>query len=128
VQLSLIRGLDPAQHIAMGEALAPLRDEGVLIVGSGMSFHDLRALMTSQGAEPSGKFDNWLQEAAQADAPTRNRMLQEWQKAPAARQAHPREEHLIPLMTAAGAAQHDQGQTTFNGTFAKARISAIQFG
>ncbi len=127
-QLSLIRGLDPAQHIAMGEALAPLRDEGVLIIGSGMSYHDLRALMTSTGAEPSRQFDHWLQQAATADAPTRNRMLQEWQKAPAARQAHPREEHLIPLMATAGAAQQDQGQTKFKGTFAKARISAIQFG
>jgi aromatic ring-opening dioxygenase catalytic subunit (LigB family) len=128
VQLSLIRGLDPAQHIAMGEALAPLRDEGVLIIGSGMSFHDLRALMTGSGADPSEKFDNWLQQAATAKPEARNQMLTEWQKAPAAHQAHPREEHLIPLMATAGAAQQDQGETTFNGTFAKARVSAFQFG
>jgi len=128
VQLSLIRGLDPRQHFELGRALAPLRDEGVLIIGSGMSYHDLRALMTGRGREPSEQFDRWLQETVNAEPGRRNERLMEWQKAPAARQAHPRAEHLIPLMATSGAAETDQAQTAWSGTFAKARITAFGFG
>jgi hypothetical protein len=62
VQLSLDAGLDPELHLAVGRVLAPLRDEGVLIVGSGLSFHNLRLIRSTRGHEPSREFDAWLQQ------------------------------------------------------------------
>jgi aromatic ring-opening dioxygenase catalytic subunit (LigB family) len=128
IQLSMLRNLDPAAHIAMGRALAPLRDEDILIVGSGMSYHNLRSLMSRQGRAVSEAFDAWLRDAATADPEVRPQKLQEWTTAPHARQAHPREDHLLPLMVVAGAAGHDRGQHGFSGLFGDARISAFQYG
>jgi aromatic ring-opening dioxygenase catalytic subunit (LigB family) len=118
VQLSLRHGLDPAEHLALGRALVPLRDEGVLILGSGFSFHNMR-LYGPQGREPSAAFDAWLQTVL-PEAEGREARLTAWASAPAARVAHPREEHLLPLMVAAGAATGEPGvcdwrQTDFLG-------------
>ena len=114
VQMSLRADLDPADHIAIGRALAPLRDDGVLIVGSGMSFHNLRAFRDPRAEGPSRLFDQWLTQAATADAAERADLLARWEEAPAARICHPREDHLIPLMVAAGASaapgRHDYGE------------------
>lgn len=128
VQLSLVAGLDPALHLALGAALAPLRDEGVLIVGSGMSYHDLRGLMRKQGRPDSETFDAWLRAAATAAPGERVAQLAAWDRAPAARRAHPREEHLLPLMVVAGAAEDDAGRLAWSGTFGDARISAFHYG
>jgi aromatic ring-opening dioxygenase catalytic subunit (LigB family) len=128
VQLSLVRGLDPAQHLAMGRALAPLRDEGVFLVGSGMTFHDLRAFFEPGSRPVSETFDAWLRETGTAAPGTRDQRLVEWAHAPAARQAHPREEHLLPLMVVAGAAGGDIGTLAYNGTFLGLRLSAYHFG
>ena len=107
VQLSLRRGLDPAQHLALGRALAPLRDEGVLIIGSGFSYHNLR-FMGPEAAVPAKAFDDWLaQTMLHASPAERTERLTHWEQAPAARIAHPREEHLLPLMVAVGAAEGD---------------------
>ncbi|MFT4172288.1 MAG: class III extradiol ring-cleavage dioxygenase [Rhodocyclaceae bacterium] len=128
VQLSLLRGLDPATHIRMGQALAPLRDDNVLIVGSGMSYHNLRAFGPA-GQAPSEAFDAWLSEALQAPtAAARNARLVDWEQAPAARQAHPREEHLLPLMVAAGAAGEDLGNKVYADHVNGLAISAFRFG
>ena len=126
VQLSLKRGLDPAEHLAMGRALAPLRDEGVFIIGSGMTYHNLR-VFGGAGVPASEAFDGWLREAVTAEQPERDRQLTEWAKAPAARQVHPREEHLLPLMVAAGAAGSDRARVAYNGTILGLRISAYHF-
>ena len=106
VQLSLRQGLDPAAHLKLGAALAPLRDQGVLIVGSGMSFHNLRVRSMDNELIPGSQlFDDWLgQTVCQPDVAARNAGLTNWSQAPAARYAHPREEHLMPLLVAAGAA------------------------
>lgn len=128
VQLSLKRGLDPAAHYAIGRALAPLRREGVLILGSGMSFHDLRGFGRPSAQAVSETFDAWLQEAATQPPEERARRLEAWASAPAARQAHPREEHLLPLMVVAGAAEADPGSVAYSGTFGRMRISAIHYG
>lgn len=128
VQLSLKAGLDPAEHLAMGRALAPLRDEGVFIIGSGMSFHNLRAFR-DPGARPvAEEFDAWLRETAALKPGERDERLTAWSRAPSARLAHPREEHLLPLMVIAGAAGTDRGTTAYNGTFAGLRLSAYHFG
>ncbi len=127
VQLSLVRGLDPAEHLAIGRALAPLRDEGVFIVGSGMSYHNLRAFGPA-GRAPSAAFDAWLVDAAAQPEEERAQRLAAWSRAPSARQAHPREEHLLPLMVVAGAAGADRGRTAYSGTLLGLRLSAIHFG
>jgi len=126
VQLSLIRGLDPARHIAMGRALAPLRDEGVYIVGSGMTYHNLRAF-GPQARPVAAAFDAWLQQSATLAAPERDAQLAAWLQAPEARRAHPREEHLIPLMVCAGAAGEDRAKVAYSGTIFDLRISAYHF-
>ena len=127
IQVALKGNLDPAEHLALGRALAPLRDEGVLIVGSGFSFHNLR-LMGPQGAEPSAAFDGWLQETVVAANPqAREAGLKAWLKAPAARLAHPREEHLLPLMVAVGAAHDDKATCVYHENTVFGAITASSF-
>jgi aromatic ring-opening dioxygenase catalytic subunit (LigB family) len=128
VQLSLKAGLDPEEHLAMGRALAPLRDEGVFIIGSGMTFHNLRAFGDPRSRPVSEAFDAWLRETAPLDAPERDRRLAQWSHAPSARLAHPREEHLLPLMVVAGAAGTDRGTVAYDGTVMGLRVSGYQFG
>jgi aromatic ring-opening dioxygenase catalytic subunit (LigB family) len=128
VQLSLMRGLNPAQHIAMGRALAPLRDQGIFIVGSGMTFHNLRAFGDPRAAAYAEAFDDWLRAVMQLGPAERARGLTEWSTAPAARIAHPREEHLIPLIVATGAAGDDPARLAYDGTFGGTRLSAFEFG
>jgi aromatic ring-opening dioxygenase catalytic subunit (LigB family) len=127
VQMSLHASLDPALHVAAGQALAPLREEGVLVLGSGMSFHNLRAMGDPRVAEPSLEFDRWLAEAAAASPEERAERLAHWERAPWARLCHPREEHLLPLMVAAGASAvpgtHDYGEMVMGGA-----VSAFRFG
>ncbi len=128
VQLSLKKGLDPAAHLGAGRALAPLRDENVLIVGSGMSYHNLRSFFAG-GANPvSDQFDGWLTDAVTSAPDQRNQRLQEWKLAPGARDAHPREEHLIPLMVAAGTAADEAGTRIYSDRVMGAALSAYQFG
>jgi aromatic ring-opening dioxygenase catalytic subunit (LigB family) len=103
IELSLDRSLDAALHIAVGEALAPLREQNVLVIGAGMSVHNLRAFGDPRITRPSMEFDAWLNEAATADAKPRAAALARWHEAPNARICHPRHEHLLPLMVAAGA-------------------------
>lgn len=105
VELSMQRSYDPAAHLALGRALEPLRDEGVLIIGSGLSYHNLRQFGAAARG-PSQAFDQWLQQTVLHSTPLErvNRLI-DWELAPAARQAHPREDHLIPLMVAVGAAE-----------------------
>ena len=128
IQLSLKKGLDPAEHLRMGRALAPLRDEGVFILGSGMSFHNLRAFGDPRAPELARAFDAWLQETSTSDATDRDARLTAWTKAPHARVVHPREEHLVPLMVVAGAAGADRGVTSWDGSFMGVKLSAYHFG
>jgi aromatic ring-opening dioxygenase catalytic subunit (LigB family) len=130
LQLSLQAGLDPGQHLRIGRALQPLRDEGVLIVGSGMSYHNLRDLLADQAAArtASQQFDDWLSCAIASAPDERERALSQWAQAPGAQQCHPRSEHLIPLMVAAGAAGPDPGRRTYNERLLGKMISGFQFG
>lgn len=105
-QVSLRHGYDPEQHVALGRALAPLRDEGVLIVGSGLSYHNL-ALMGPEAREPSAAFDAWLTGALALAPADRLRAILNWQDAPSARVCHADEDHLAPLFVALGAAESD---------------------
>jgi aromatic ring-opening dioxygenase catalytic subunit (LigB family) len=114
VQLSLRSSLDPAEHLAVGALLAPLRDEGVLIVGSGSSYHNLR-LRGPQAVPPGRAFDGWLEQTlVQAPPAERQARLRRWDQAPAARLVHPREDHLLPLMVAVGAAADEPGERVYH--------------
>jgi aromatic ring-opening dioxygenase catalytic subunit (LigB family) len=115
LQLSLRVDYDPAEHIKVGELIAPLRDEGVLIVGSGFSFHDTRGMRSGAGAEASAAFDGWLLDTLINSSPDERRQrLLHWSAAPAARAAHPHEDHLMPLMVAVGAAGDDAGVRVYH--------------
>ncbi|HEV2484170.1 MAG TPA: class III extradiol ring-cleavage dioxygenase [Terracidiphilus sp.] len=127
VTLSLADSLDPALHLAAGRALAPLRDEGVLIVASGMSFHNLRGYFQPQTPERARAFDGWLTTAVEAPEPERDALLTGWREAPFANYAHPREEHLIPLLVAAGAGGEAPGKRIFGDEPMGAAISAYRF-
>jgi aromatic ring-opening dioxygenase catalytic subunit (LigB family) len=129
LQLSLQRGLDPATHLAIGRALAPLRDQGVLIIGSGMSYHNLRNLFSGRGNEDSERFDAWLAATVtDPDPARRDAGLIGWERAPAARACHPEAEHLLPLMVAAGAAGTDAGRHSYSDHILGKAVSGFQFG
>jgi aromatic ring-opening dioxygenase catalytic subunit (LigB family) len=130
VQLSLRAGLDAGVHLDLGRALTPLRDDGVLIVGSGLSWHNLRKL-GPEARTPSRQFDAWLQETLVASPPeARTARLLRWSEAPSARDAHPRPEHLLPLMVAVGAAEHDAGDCPYReeDVFGGTVVSSFRFG
>ncbi len=128
VTLSLAGSLDPALHLAAGRALAPLREEGVLIVGSGMSFHNLRGYFQPRTRERAKAFDAWLTRAVESAADERAALLTKWRAAPFADYAHLREEHLIPLLVAAGAGGDGPGARIFTDEPMGAAISAYRFG
>jgi aromatic ring-opening dioxygenase catalytic subunit (LigB family) len=128
VALSLRAGLDPAAHLAVGRALAPLRDEGVLIVGSGMSYHNMRGFGDPRSLPKSATFDAWLAATVVASPVERDAGLAAWSRAPLAREIHPREEHLLPLMVVAGAAGDDRGAVAFRDEVMGVVVSAARFG
>jgi aromatic ring-opening dioxygenase catalytic subunit (LigB family) len=132
VQLSLIKGLDPASHIALGKSLSAIRSKNVLIVGSGLSFHNLRAFFSpavGSGVE-SEAFDQWLTETCTSpnlSAEEREQRLIDWEQAPHARFCHPREEHLLPLQVCYGAAcaESPRAEVVFNQELMGRRVSGF---
>ena len=112
-QVSLQHSYDPATHFALGRALAPLRSEGVLIVGSGLSYHNLR--LFGPGAKaPSAAFDAWLSDTMALPSEQRTKALLDWDKAPSARICHPQEDHLLPLFAALGAAENETATRVYH--------------
>jgi 4,5-DOPA dioxygenase extradiol len=109
IQLSLLRGLDPAAHVALGKALRELLSENILFIGSGFSFHNLNAFFGQTAGVPdtaNDAFQDWLIETCVGplSQSERERRLIEWEQAPSARYCHPREEHLLPLHVCLGMA------------------------
>lgn len=113
------------RHLRIGEALRPFRDEGVLVLGSGMSFLNLNLLSSS--SQPSTQFHRWLDDALGGDARHRADWLREWAYAPAGRTSHPREEHLLPLMVASGARGDAPGVRLWNGSVGDTTVTAWAF-
>lgn len=126
-QLSLKVNLDPAEHFKVGELLAPLRDEGVLIMGSGLSYHNLRAFFHG-GGPTSEMFEGWLTGTITSPPGARKEHLLHWTEAPGARLAHPREDHLIPLMVVTGAALQDEGKKLFIDRAFDVVMASYSFG
>jgi aromatic ring-opening dioxygenase catalytic subunit (LigB family) len=122
--MSLKAGLDPDEHSAIGAALRPLRDEGVLIVGSGMSYHNLRQMGNGPAA---AQFDQWLDGALRGDLVHRRAQLARWSTAPSGRMSHPREEHLLPLMVASGAGSDAPGTKLWSGAVGPTKVAAWSF-
>ena len=109
LQLSLLCGLDPAAHVSLGNALRELIHERILAIGSGFSFHNMRAFSWQGIGGPdtaNDAFQEWLIEGCTgpiAQSEREGRLI-EWEKAPSARYCHPREEHLLPLHVCLGMA------------------------
>ena len=101
----------------------------MLIIGSGQTYHNMGGFMGGSGrVDPAAEaFDAWLREAM-TDGATRDRSLIAWEQAPGARQAQPHEDHLLPLMVAAGAASGEPGRTAFHGHAFGKPISGFRFG
>ncbi len=103
IQLSLLASLDPAAHVALGAAMSEMQRDGVLVIGSGFSFHNLKAFFSPDASRPDDRndaFERWLIDTCSSpdlDEAERARRLIQWQEAPHARYCHPREEHLLPL-------------------------------
>lgn len=128
VMLSLKAGYDVQEHLRAGMALAPLRDEGVLIVGSGLTYHNMRGFGRDDSTAVARAFQSYLDKAIESEAAVRNDMLLHWETAPGARLAHPREDHLLPLMVAAGAAKNDVGRLVFEEHAMKVPMASYEFG
>jgi len=102
LQLSLLRGLNPGAHLAVGKALRALQPENILVIGSGFSFHNMREFLWNgvpRQNPGNDAFQNWLIETCTGpfSQSEREQRLLEWEKAPNARYCHPREEHLLPV-------------------------------
>jgi len=132
VQISLVRTLDPEVHINIGKALAELRKENILIIGSGFSFHNLKAFFSRSADEPDTKneaFESWLIDTCTNDDISdidRETRLINWSDAPFARYCHPREEHLLPLHVCYGISG-SVATLVFDGNVADKKASAFMW-
>ena len=113
IQVSLVKGLDPATHLEVGKALRELMTENILVIGSGFSFHNMQAFSWEGDRsvdQPNDAFQDWLVETCTVlpSGAEREQRLVLWEEAPGARYCHPREEHLLPLHVCVGTAGEDK--------------------
>ncbi len=134
IQISLLNNLDPEQHIQLGQQLAALGNKNILFIGSGMSYHNMRGFFTAdaQGTHDSLAFDAWLTDTCanpSLSVDEREQRLINWEKAPAARSCHPREEHLLPLHVCFGFAREHAptARSVFNNEIMGKRASAYMW-
>ncbi len=128
VVLSIRSDFDPGFHLKAGASIEYFREEGVLIIASGMSYHNLQVMRSGVQSPESGAFDAWLTETVHSEAKIRDARLLSWRCAPFASFCHPREEHLVPLFVASGAAGYDVGRCIFTDHVLGGVISAYRFG
>jgi aromatic ring-opening dioxygenase catalytic subunit (LigB family) len=129
VMLSMKTNYDVSEHIAAGQALQTLRDEGILIIGSGLTYHNMRGFGRAESMQVSVEFEQYLHDAVtDPDEATRLEKLRQWEQSPAARRAHPHEDHLVPLMVAAGAAGADIGERIVLDNVMNVVMASYRFG
>ncbi|KAK3113424.1 hypothetical protein LTR53_009293 [Teratosphaeriaceae sp. CCFEE 6253] len=132
VQVSLFDSEDADQHYRLGQAVSALRDEGVQIICTGMSVHNLRdfqrmRMMGATAGEPSytETFDDALKHAAETAPEDRQKAMRTLLGTPLAREAHPTFDHILPVHVAAGAAGNDSGKQLW--TMAEGSLAWGQF-
>src|SRR6516164_2176854 len=134
VQVSIRCDYNPESHMKLGRALAPVRQQGILIIGSGSSYDNLRGMMSvrlNSTEKHSAKFDAWLSETLVHCSPTeRSARLLEWHRAPFARAVHPQEDHFVPLHVAVGTAEREPGKVVYQEDkfFGNITMSSYRFG
>ena len=135
IQVSIRSDYDPEAHLRLGRALAPLRDDGILIIGSGSSYHNLGAMMRSgvngDIKQESAQFDLWLKETlVDSGRKQRSERLVEWKRAPFARAVQPQEDHFLPLHVAVGAAEQEPAKIIYwqDDFLGKITMSSYRFG
>ena len=128
VQLSLLRGQSTHGHVALGQAIAALRDEGVLILCSGGAVHNLRGVIWDGGRTPrwASEFQDWLDQ--QLGAGNTDALIDYRGMIDSAQMAHPTEEHLMPLFVGIGAGLSDGGATKLHGSFTLGSLSMASYG
>jgi 4,5-DOPA dioxygenase extradiol len=124
--------LEPAELLKLGRALAPLRDEGVLVVGSGFLTHNLRRMSFDPHAPTpqwAAEFDAWSGDVlARKDV---DALMSYREKAPGVRESLPTHEHFVPVIVALGAALEDAAKVTFPITgwaYGSGTKRSVQFG
>ncbi|KAK4189228.1 putative ferrous iron binding protein [Podospora australis] len=132
VQVSLFASEDPDAHYRLGQAVQTLREEGVVMIGTGMTVHNLRDMRFAHGSSTplpySVSFDNALKEAVEVDPKARQEKMREVTKRPDARQAHPWMDHLMPVYVAAGAGGEDKGKQIWTLQEASFAWAQYRFG
>jgi aromatic ring-opening dioxygenase catalytic subunit (LigB family) len=132
IQVSLAASLEAAEHVRVGQALGSLKDENLLILGSGFSFHNMQAMISNNGDstdQGNQEFETWLAQTCSDQSLSeqeRETRLVGWELAPHARYCHPREEHLLPLQVCYGVGQ-SAATTVFQDKIAGFITSAYQW-
>jgi 4,5-DOPA dioxygenase extradiol len=116
LQLSMPSAAGPRALFELGQALAPLRDSGVLLLGSGNLVHNLRRIDWKEASPPpawAAEFDSWVAGALERRA--WDELVDYRNKAPSLAEAHPTHDHFLPLLVCLGAAEHDRARFPFTG-------------
>lgn len=128
IQVSLNHNLDPLTHLNIGKSLRPLLKENILIIGSGFSFHNMRAYdFTGKNAkdERNDAFqDRLIEICCRMGEEDKKESLETWEDLPYARYCHPREEHLLPLHVCVGLSE-GVGKTVFDDYIIGKRATAF---
>lgn len=117
VAVSLHASLSAKRSIEVGNALAPLCNDKILLLGSGYTYHNMQGIFHPSNAtyKASSSFNDWLKETITSNNfDERVRKLENWETAPGARESHPREEHLLPLLTIAATASTNSPEVIFD--------------
>eukprot|EP00760_Papus_ankaliazontas_P018693 PhM_4_TR17588/c0_g1_i1/m.14210 len=133
VPVSILKSQDAAAHLAIGEALAPLRERNILVIGSGAQYHNFGGFFGRVSAQkPSSEFDAALREVLTTDTMTaseRHGRLVQWRELPSAAHTQPpgQADHFMPLLVLAGVAQFKPAKKTRSFSIFSGKIASSDF-